>query len=318
VDQKPYTVLGILPSWFRYPDAHTQLWVPVYHERRPENMQSVDSHNFNVVAELRPGVSRQQATAELSTIQRQIRQQHPDGPVNDAVNLRSILDGEVREVKDGLYALLAATSCLLLIACLNIANLLVARAASRGRETAIRTALGGTRAQLIRTQVIESLLLSFAGGTLGMGLAYGALRWLVHVRTDLPRVDAIHIDGLAALFAVGCVIACGIFAGLLPAVSTRDREILRVLQESSRSAGAGHSRARLRRLLLSMELALTVVLLISAGLLLKSYHSMRNSGLGCATENVLTLGLSQPRHVKTPAQIATFYQVLLERVREVP
>jgi ABC-type lipoprotein release transport system permease subunit len=108
------------------------------------------------------------------------------------VNLRSILDGEVREVKDGLYALLAATGCLLLIACLNIANLLVARAASRGRETAIRTALGGTRAQLIRTQVIVSLLLSFAGGTLGMGLAYGALHWLVHVRTDLPRVDAIH------------------------------------------------------------------------------------------------------------------------------
>jgi hypothetical protein len=95
-------------------------------------------------------------------------------------------------------------------------------------------------------------------------------------------------------------------------------EILRVLQEPSRSAGAGHSHARLRRLLLSREVALTVVLLISAGLLLKSYHFMRNSGLGCATENVLTLGLSQPRHVKTPAQIATFYQVLLERVREVP
>ncbi len=318
VDLKPYTVLGILPSWFRYPDARTQLWVPVYHERSPRIMQAFESHNFDVIGELRPGVSREQAAAELNTIQRQIRQQHPDGPVNDAVNLRTILDGQVRNVKAGLYALLAATGCLLLIACLNIANLLVARAASRGRETAIRTALGGSRVQLIRTQVIESLLLSSAGGAVGMALAYGALQWLVHVRADLPRVDAIHIDGVAALFAVGCVIACGVLAGLLPALSAGDRDILRALQESSRSAGAGRSRARLRRLLLSMEVALTVVLLISAGLLLKSYRAMRDSGLGCATDNVLTMNLSQPRGMKTAAQRVAFYQALLERVRQIP
>jgi predicted permease len=318
LDLKPYTVLGILPSWFRYPDARTQLWVPVYHERPPLIMQAVASHNFDVVGELRPGVSRGQAIAELSTIQRQIRQQHPDGPVSDAVNLRSILDGQVHHVKDGLYALLAATACLLLIACLNIANLLVARAASRGRETAIRTALGGSRVQLIRSQVFESLLLSFAGGALGMAFAYGALQWLVHVRTDLPRVDAIHIDGIAALFAVGCVMMCGILGGLLPAFSTSDRDILRVLQESSRSAGGGRRRARLRRLLLSVEVALTVVLLISGGLLLKSYRAMRNSGLGCATDNMLTMGLAQPRQMRSPAQRSAFYQVLLERVRQIP
>ncbi len=318
VDLKPYTVLGVLPSWFRYPDARTQLWVPVYHERSPEMMQRFDSHNFDVVGELRPGVSREQASAELTIIQRQIRQQHPDGPVNDAVNLRPILDGQVRNVKAGLYALLAATGCLLLIACLNIANLLVARAASRGRETAIRTALGGSRVQLIRSQVIESLLLSLAGGAVGMALAYGALQWLVHARADLPRVDAIHIDGIAAGFAVVCVIACGVIAGLLPALSAGDRDILRALQESSRSAGAGRSRARLRRLLLSVEVALTVVLLVSAGLLLKSYRAMRESSLGCATDNVLTVNLSQARHTKTAAQLAAFYQVLLDRVREIP
>jgi predicted permease len=318
VDLKPYTVLGVLPSWFRYPDARTQLWVPVYHERSPRIMQSVESHNFDVIGELRPGVSREQATAELSTIQRQIRQQHPDGPVNDAVNSRTILDGQVRNVKAGLYAMLAATGCLLLIACLNIANLLVARAASRGRETAIRTALGSSHAQVIRSQVIESLLLSSAGGAVGMALAYGAVQWLVHARADLPRVDAIHIDGVAAFFAVGCVIACGVLAGLLPALSAGDRDILRALQESSRSAGAGRRRARLRRLLLSMEVALTVVLLISAGLLLKSYRAMRDSGLGCATDDVLTMNLSQPRGMKSRPQLAAFYQVLLERVRTIP
>jgi predicted permease len=318
VDLKPYTVLGVLPSWFRYPSGREQLWMPLYHQRPPQIMQAIASHNFDVVGELRPGISREQAMAELNTIQRQIRQQNPDGPVSDAVNLRPILDGQVRDVKAGLYALLAATGCLLLIACLNIANLLVARAASRGRETAIRTALGGSRAQLIRSQVIETLLLSCAGGALGIALAYGALQWLIHVRTDLPRVDVIHIDAIGALFAVGCVIACGVLVGLLPALSAGDRNILRVLQESSRSAGAGRSRAHLRRLLLSIEVGLTVVLLISAGLLLKSYRAMRNSSLGCATDDVLTLSLSQPRNIKTAPQMAEFYQVLLQQVRGIP
>jgi predicted permease len=318
LDLKPYTVLGILPSWFRYPDARTQVWVPVYHERPAFIMQAIASHNFNVIGELRSRVSMEQASVELNAIQRQIRQQHPDGPVSDAVNMRSILDGQVRHVKAGLYALLAATGCLLLIACLNIANLLVARAASRGRETAIRTALGGSRIQLIRSQVIESLLLSTAGGALGMALAYGSIRWLVHVRTDLPRVDAIRIDGTAALFAVGCVIACGVVAGLLPALSSSDRDVFRALQESSRSAGAGRSRARLRRLLLSLEVALTVVLLVSGGLLLKSYRALRDSDMGCATKDVLTMGLTQPRQMKTAAQRAAFYQMLLERVRQIP
>jgi predicted permease len=270
------------------------------------------------VGQLKPGVSMAQASAELNTIQQQIRLQNPDGPVSDAVNLRTILDGQVRHVKQSLYALLAATGCLLLIACLNIANLLVARAASRGREAAIRTALGGSRVQLIRAQIIESLLVSLAGGVLGIALAYGAVQWLVHVRADLPRVDTIHIDGVTALFAVGCIVLCGVLAGLLPALSSNDREVLHALQESSRSSSAGRGRARMRRLLLTAEVGLTVVLLVAAGLLLKSYNSMRTSNLGCATDHVLTMSLSLPRDAKTPAQLAAFYQVLLERVRQVP
>jgi predicted permease len=318
LDSKPYTVIGILPAWFRYPNARMQFWTPLYHENSHEEMQHYDMHNFDVVGELKPGVTMAQATAELDTIQRQIRQQNPDGPVNDAVNLRPILDGEVRNVRQGLYALLAATGCLLLIACLNIANLLVARAASRGRETAIRTALGGSRMQMIRSQIIESLLLSLAGGALGIALAYAAVQWLVHARADLPRADAIHIDGTAALFAMGCIVICGLIAGVLPALSTSDKEILRVLQESSRSAGSGRSRAHLRHLLLTAEVSLTVILLIAAGLLVKSYSAMRASNLGCATRDALTMGLNQPQGVKTPQQIAAFYDVLLERVRQIP
>jgi predicted permease len=318
VDAKPYTVVGVLPAWFRYPDARTQLWTPLYHERSHEIMQVYASHNFDVVGELKPGVSIAQANADLNTIQRQIRLQNPDGPVSDAVNLRPILDGQVRHVKSGLYALLAATGCLLLIACLNIANLLVARAASRGRETAIRTALGGSRVQLIRAQIIESLILSAAGGVLGMALAYGAVQWLVHVRADLPRVDTIHIDGAVALFTAGCVALCGLLAGVLPALASNDRELARALQESSRSVGAGRGRARMRRLLLTTEVGLTVVLLVAAGLLLKSYNAMRVSGLGCATHGVLTMSLSQPRGMKTPEQLVAFYDDLLQRIRQIP
>ncbi|HEY2001904.1 MAG TPA: ABC transporter permease [Acidobacteriaceae bacterium] len=318
VDAKPYTVVGVLPAWFRYPDARTQLWTPLYHEKSHEIMQVYGSHNFDVIGELKPGISIAQANADLNTIQRQIRLQNPDGPVNDAVNLRPILDGQVRNVKSGLYALLAATGCLLLIACLNIANLLVARAASRGRETAIRTALGGSRVQLIRAQIVESLILSAAGGVLGMALAYGAVQWLVHVRADLPRVDTIHIDGAVALFTAGCVALCGLLAGVLPALASNDRELVRALQESSRSVGAGRGRARMRRLLLTTEVGLTVVLLVAAGLLLKSYNAMRASGLGCATHGVLTMSLSQPRGMKTPDQLVAFYDDLLQRIRQIP
>jgi predicted permease len=318
VDAKPYTVAGVLPGWFRYPDARTQLWTPLYHEWPHAIMQLYASHNFDVVGELKPDVSMAQASAEINSLQRQIRLQNPDGPVNDAVNLRPILDGEVRNVKQGLYALLAATGCLLLIACLNIANLLVARSAARGRETAIRTALGGTRTQLIRAQIIESLLLSAAGGALGMALAYGAVQWLVHVRADLPRVDTIHIDGTTTLFAAGCIALCGLLAGVLPAFSTNDREIARALQESFRSAGAGRGRARMRRLLLTAEVGLTVVLLIAAGLLLKSYSAMRASNLGCATHDVLTMSLTQPRGLKSGPQLVAFYEDLLGRIRQIP
>jgi predicted permease len=318
VDAKPYTVIGVLPAWFRYPDARVQLWTPLYHEVPHEVMQFYASHNFDVVGELKPGVSIAQATAELSTIQRQIRLQNPDGPVNDSVNLRPILDGEVRNVKEGLYALLAATGCLLLIACLNIANLLVARAASHGRETAIRTALGGSRLQLIRAQIIESLMLSWAGGALGMTLAYGAVRWLIHARADLPRADTIHIDATTALFAATCGMLCGLVAGLLPALSSNDRELVRALQESSRSTGASRGRARMRRLLLTAEVGLTVVLLIAAGLLLKSYSAMRASNLGCATHDVLTMSLTQPRGLKSSPQMVAFYDDLFERVRQIP
>jgi len=316
VDRRPYVVIGVLPSWFRYPDARPRIWLSLAHEHSPEFMHSVQAHNFDVVGELRSGVTREQATAELDAIQRQTRLNNPDGPVNDAVNLRSILDGQVRGVRSGLFALLAATGCLLMIACLNLANLVVARSASGAHETAIRAALGASRLQLLRGQIAESLLLSTGGGVLGLALAAGALRWFLHTRPELPRAETIHIDGMAVLFATGCILLCGLLAGVLPSFSEGDRNVLRRLQESVRATAGG--RARMRRTLLMAEVALTVVLLIAAGLLLKSYSAVSNASMGCDTNHLLTMRLSLPRRDSSAARLAAFYQALLVRIRATP
>ncbi|HEY1903976.1 MAG TPA: ABC transporter permease [Terracidiphilus sp.] len=319
LDARPFTVIGVLPAWFNYPDSQVQLWTPIYHERSPEVMNMHTAHNLDAVARLKPGVSIDQATAELNTIQRQIRRQFPDGPVNDAANIRPILDAEVFRLKTGLYAMFAATGCLLLIACLNIANLLVARAATRRKETAVRTALGGSRARLIRGQVIESIVLSVVGGAIGLALAEAALLWLVHARQDIPRADSIHIDTMVVLFTMGVMLVCGLVAGLIPALSSNDKHILRILHESSRSYSGGQGGVRLRRVLLGLQVGLTVVLLISAGLLLKTYTRLRSVDIGCATHDVLTMEIDLPKgSYDSPAKIVTFYEQLAERVRQLP
>jgi len=166
---------------------------------------------------------------------------------------------------------------------------------------------------------MESLLLASAGGAAGLLLAYGAVRWLVHTRQDISRVEAIHIDWVVAAFTAGLVVLCAMFAGLIASLSSKDTQLLTALQESSRGSSAGHGRARLRMTLLAAEVGLTVVLLISAGLLLKSYAQLRSSQMGCITKNVLTMriGLFGGKY-NEPAQQVNFFATLLERVRAIP
>ena len=318
LDGKGYTIIGVLPAWFTYPDTKTQLWTALYHEKSPELMQLHTAHNFDVIAHLKPGVSIQQATVELSGIQAQIRRQFPDGPVMNAANIRPLLEAEVLDVKTGLYVVFAATGCLLLIACLNIANLLVARSAARRKETAIRCALGGRRARLIREQVIESLLLSAGGGALGLFFASMILAWLLSTRDDIPRADAIHMDGVVFLFTVGVILLCGLFAGLIPALSTSQKQLLKTLHEASRSVSGGRGSTRLRQFLLALEVGLTVMLLIGAGLLLKSYRQLRALDLGCAT-NVLTMDINLPKvGYEAADKRVAFFDQLQQRVRQLP
>jgi predicted permease len=321
LDAQPYTVIGVMPAWFDFPDPSTQLWTPVYHDKPEDTMTSFSNHMFSVVGRLKPGVSPAQGMADLSLISQRIHNAHRNTPfVFQSASSRPLLDHIVGEVKKPLYVLLQATCCLLLIACLNVANLLVARAAARRRELAIRTALGGGWVRLMRERLIESLLLSAGGGTLGLVLAAAALGWVERTRTDMSRVESIHIDGVVAAFTVGMIVVCALFSGLIAAFSASDKHIFGVLQQAARSvSGGGGARATLRKAMLTLEVGLTVILLTGAGLLLKSFERLRSADMGCITENVITmhLGLSDARYA-TPALRANFYDALLQRVRALP
>ena len=320
LDAKPYTVIGVMPGWFAYPDGARQLWTPLHHEQPEKMVQSLSDHEFIAVGRLKPGVTAAQAVAELSAITRQLHDQHPEEPLlSDGAVIRPLLDSIVGETKEPLYMLLAATGCVLLIACLNVANLLVARSAARRKELAIRTALGGSRMRLLRGHLMESLVLSAIGGVAGCGLAWVALRWLVAAKMSIARVEAIHMDGVSAAFAVGLVVLCAAFAGLISSFSASGDAVLGGLQESSRSHSGGQSKTRLRKVLLTIEVGLTVVLLIGAGLLLKSYEKLRTSDLGCLTHNVLTMSFDLPEARYTQVTLReTFAKTLLERVRHLP
>src|ERR1700691_239697 len=283
-------------------------------------MASFSHHMFRVVGRLRPGVSAAQGVADLSVISQRIHNAHLNDPfVFGSARSRPLLEHMVGEIKKPLYVLLGATCCLLLIACLNVANLVVARAAARRKELAIRTALGGGWLRLIRERLIECLVLSAAGGALGLLLASAALHWLMQTRQDMNRVESIHIDGVVAAFTVGIIVLCALFFGLIAVFSTSGKRILGALHEASRSVSGGKARAALRKGLLTIEVGLTVVVLIGAGLLLKSYQRLRSADMGCITQDVLTmhLGLPDARYA-TPAQRANFFDTLLERVRALP
>jgi predicted permease len=323
LDAKPYTVIGILPSWFVYSGAYggntLQLWTPVAHEAPPSLLRTFEDHEFQVIARLLPGASLSRLVDQLSAVQKTIVTAHPEPAVHGAVSGRTLLDDAVQDYKTPLYALLAATGCVLLIACMNVAGLLVARTAARSKELAIRTALGGGRMRLMRERLMESLLLSAAGGALGTLLAWGALQWLVSARQDMNRVEAIHIDGTVAAFTVGVIAVCALFSGLISAWSSGGRHILAALQEGSRTHSGGMARARLRKFLLVLEVGLTVVLLVGAGLLLKSFQKLRTTDLGVPVDNVLTMHISLPEvRYKEPVQQVAFFEQLIARVRALP
>ncbi|HEX4030313.1 MAG TPA: ABC transporter permease [Terracidiphilus sp.] len=319
LDGKPYTVVGVLPKWFTYPDAKVQLWVPYASGMPPAFLGYHDHHSSSVVARLRPDVSLASALSQVEAVQYRLHMKYLNNPVAEDVAPRTLIQDLAKDVKKPLIILLCAVACMLLIGCLNVANLMVARSAARQKEIAIRSALGAQRAALIRAQLMESLLVSIAGGVAGVLFSLAATQWLVSTWKGLPSAQSIHVDGVVVMFACGLVFAAALLAGLLPAISSTGKGAIAALQASARSGAGSKARTTLRKTLLTVEIAATVVLLISAGLLLKSFWKLRTTDVGCVTDNVLTMGYNLPEgKYDTPDKANAFNEALLEKVRSMP
>ena len=319
LDGKPYTVVGVLPQGFTYPDAKVQLWVPYQSGLPPELLNHHDYHFSLVVARLRPDVSLASALSQVSAVQYRLHLENLNAPVAEDVAPRTINDDLARNVKKPLLLLMCAVGCMLLIGCLNVANLLVARGAARQKEVAIRGALGAQRLTLIRAQLMESLLICLAGGGSGVLLSLAATKWMTSAWKELPSAAGIQVDGVVLGFACVLVLLTALLAGLLPAISSTGKAVYASLQASSRTASGSLSRATLRKTLLTVEIAVTVVLLIGAGLLLRSFARLRGTDVGCVTDNVLTLFLGlPPQKYGTPEKANAFDETLLEKLRAMP
>ena len=306
-------VIGVMPDEFRFPDE-AEAWAPVALSPKRGNAY------LRVVARLQHGVAPAQAEAELATIAHGLRQDLPVGDPSKGIDLIPLQEYVVGNVRSSLLIFLGAVSFVLLIACANVANLLLARAATRQKEMAVRAALGASRLRLIRQLLTESLLLAFAGGGLGLLLAFGILNLLVAVAPQgIPRLNAIRIDPWVLGFALLLSILTGVIFGLAPALQGSRLNLNATLKEGGSRATGGGSRHRLRGLLVVVEVSMALVLLIGAGLLLKSFTRLRDTKLGFSPDHVLTASVTLPEAAyPTAAQVKEYYQQSLTRLATLP
>jgi putative ABC transport system permease protein len=311
-----FTVIGVMPESFRYPGRSIGLWVPLV---LPENQASNRGfHNLMVLGRLKPAATFAQAQEQMSAIARRIAEQYPGEQEGRGIRLILLQEEVVQNVRPALLVLLGAVGFVLLIACTNVANLLLARAATRRREIAIRTALGAGRGRLIRQFLTESLLLSFLGGILGLFVAYWGIDLLLALGSNfLPRAYEVALDLRVVGFTLLLSLVTGIGFGLAPALQITKTDVQVALKEG----GVGDSARRnwLRGLLVTAEIASALVLLIGAGLLIKSFIGLNRMETGLKPENVLTVRITLPeaKYPKPPAA-AAFYQQMLNRVSALP
>ena len=316
-----YTVVGVLPASFQFALRSADLWRPY----QPTDAQLTRRfmHGTNVIGRLKPGVSVQQAQSELDVIASGIEREHNQSHAGTGLRLIPLQEQVVGQVKPILLVLLAAVGFVLLIACANVASLLLTRSLARQKEVAIRGALGASRWRVIRQLLTESLLLSLAGGLAGLVVAYWGVKGLVAVLPDsqlstLPFLTSLQIDAPILAFSVGLSLLTGIVFGLAPALQSSRLDLNEVLKEGGR-ASSGGARQRLRSGLVMTEIALAVVLLIGAGLMMKSLLRLLDANVGFNPENVLTVTVTLPAPKYTdPGKQVLFYEQLNDRVESLP
>ncbi len=316
-----YTVVGVVPDGVRLPaygNWRDQVWVPLAFA--PEEAASRGNHYLEVIARLQPGVMLKQAQAEMGTIAARLAQQYPEENTRIGAVVRPLHEEIVGNMKPALFLLLGAVAFVLLIACANVANLLLARAAVRQKEMALRLALGANRARLTRQLLVESVVLSLFGGAVGLFLAYAGLDVLTRfIPPDLAQANAITIDARVLGFTVIIAVLTGLIFGLAPASQASRFNLNDILKEGGRDSGAGARGKRIRSALVIAEVAVSFMLLVGAGLLINSFMHLRNLDPGFRADHLLGLNidLSEVRYPDNARRTA-FFDEVVRRVRVLP
>jgi putative ABC transport system permease protein len=319
LDGRTFEVIGVMPEGFSFPRG-AELWTPMNFQISP-GMKQRKAHFLRPIGRLKPGLTLAQAQAEMDAIAAGLETQYPDS--NTGWNLRMVPLREqlVGNIRPTLSILFGAVGLVLLIACANVANLLLVRASSRQKEIAIRMALGAGRRRIVRQMLTESMLLAIAGGTLGVFLAIWGIDLIVAFSgNDIPATAQIGIDGLVLGFTLCVSLLTGVLFGLVPALpATQSARLGETLKEGGRAGGQGASRNRTRNLLVVFETAIAVVLLIGAGLLIRSFVRLQSVGPGFDPENVLTarIDLSREKY-NLPEKAASFWSQLHDRLAALP
>jgi putative ABC transport system permease protein len=316
LDGESYTVMGVMPKGFAFPQG-VDLWVPLTFGRAalPEER---GAHGYTAVARMKPGVSLAQAQTEMNVISKRLADEYPNTNTGSGTKLVPLHQQLVGDTKTPLLLLFGAVAFVLLIACLNVANLLFARSASRRKELAIRVALGARRGRLVRQFLTESLLLSCVAGGLGFLLALWATNLavlLLPAGVQLTEGNEIGVSPLALLFTIGISILSGVIFGIAPALSASQVNLNQSLQESSRGMSEGRRLRGFRNFLTVAQVALSLVLLVGAALLLKSFMRLQSENIGFEPAGVLTMNvaLTSNRYQEPPTRVTTYRQ-LVERI----
>lgn len=310
-------VVGVMPPDFRFPEKNTDLWLPF--TLTPSHLEDRAGKFLKVVARLKLGIDIKQAQVDLDIIAGRLEQHYPATNTGCGVRISPLHSDEVRDIKPTLLVLLGVVGFVLLIACANVANLFLTRAASRRKEMAVRSALGASRWRLLRQLLTESLLLSLAGGAVGLFLAQMGVQVLTSLAPDeIPRLDQIGVDHLVLGFTFATCILTSLLCGLMPAVSASKTDLQDALKESGRGL-TGSSSRRLRHLLVVFEIALSLVLLVGAGLMISSFIRLQAVAPGFDSESMLTMTMWLPGSKYPQSQQQTeFFQQAIDRVKAVP
>jgi putative ABC transport system permease protein len=311
-----YTVIGVMPPAFQFPDRETDVWTPIAFNAR--QAQQHGAHYISVIGRLKPGVTQEQAATEMDAIAGRLAEQYPDTNTGWRVNVLPMQESEVRDIKSALLVLLGAVALVLLIACANVANLLLARATARQKEIAIRTALGASRRRIAQQLLTESILLALAGGGVGLLLAVWGIGSLLKLAPqELPRVRDVTLDLRVLGFTLVVTLLTGVIFGLVPALQASRPNLNETLKEGGRGTTGGHH--RVRGTLVITEVALALLLLVGAGLLIRSFYRLQQVTPGFNSKNALAVTVSLPgKKYPQDDQQSGFFAQLLDRVATLP